>query len=119
MFAAMAGIVLAAQLGSGPPDLGDSYLIGAYATAFLGSTIIIPGRFNVAGLVIATLILGFGVNGFQLIGTPFWIIPLFQGIALLAAVSLGKVRRLRRSRALAAEPGDPVASRAADSSQES
>jgi ribose transport system permease protein len=96
---AIAGIVLAARLGSGPPGLGDGYLIGAYASAFLGSTIITPGRFNVVGLVVATLIIGVGVNGLQLMGTPFWVVPIFQGAALLVAVTLGSVRSALRSKA--------------------
>jgi ribose transport system permease protein len=91
--AAIGGIVLAARIGSGPPGLGDSYLLGAYASAFLGSTMITPGRFNVVGLVVATLILGVGVNGFQLLGAPFWIVPIFQGSVLLVAVALGNLRK--------------------------
>lgn len=91
--AAMAGIMFAAREGAGPPDIGDSYLIGAYSVAFLGSTIIIPGRFNVVGLIVALLIISIGVNGLQLIGLPFWVEETFQGMALLVAVLLGRHRR--------------------------
>lgn len=91
--AAGAGILFAARLGSGPPDIGDGYLIGAYATAFLGATIIRPGRFNVGGLVIALLILAVGVNGLQLVGIPFWVVETFQGGALLVAVVSTRLRR--------------------------
>jgi ribose transport system permease protein len=91
--AAIAGVLYAARLGSGPPDVGDGYLIGAYATAFLGATIIRPGRFNVVGLIVALLILAVGINGLQLAGVPFWIEETFQGAALLVAVVITKVRR--------------------------
>lgn len=90
--AAIAGIVFAAAAGSGPPNIGDGYLIGAYSVAFLGSTIIYPGRFNVGGLIIALLIVSIGVNGLQLVGLPFWVEEMFQGLALLVAVLLGRGR---------------------------
>jgi ribose transport system permease protein len=97
--AAIAGILYAAQLGQGPPGVGDSFLLPAYATAFLGATIIKPGRFNVAGLVVAILILAVGINGFELLGAPFWVESLFQGLALVGAVALSQIRGVRRAKA--------------------
>lgn len=94
--AGIAAVLFAAQLGSGPPDIGDSYLLGGYATAFLGATIIRPGRFNVGGLVVALLILAVGINGLQITGIPFWVVETFQGAALLVAVVLTKVLRSNR-----------------------
>jgi ribose transport system permease protein len=91
--AAIAGILFAAQTGSGPPGIGDSYLLGAYASAYLGSTIIRPGRFNVIGLVVAVLIIAIGVNGLELSGLPFWVTETFQGVALLVAVVLSRLER--------------------------
>ena len=91
--AAIAGILFAAQTGSGPPGIGDSYLLGAYASAYLGSTIIHPGRFNVAGLIVAVLIISIGVNGLELAGLPFWVTETFQGVALLVAVVLSRLER--------------------------
>jgi ribose transport system permease protein len=72
--------------------VGDSFLLPAYATAFLGATIIRPGRFNVGGLVVAILILAVGINGFELLGTPFWVQSLFQGVALVGAVAIAQIR---------------------------
>jgi len=94
--AAIAGIVFAARLGSGPPDIGTGFLIGAYSVAFLGSTIIQPGRFNVVGLIVALLIISVGVNGLQVAGLPFWVVETFQGLALLVAVLLGRRRGANR-----------------------
>jgi ribose transport system permease protein len=91
--AAIAGILFAAQAGSGAPGVGDSYLLGAYAACFLGATIIRPGRFNVAGLIVAVLIIAIGVNGLQLWGVPFWVTQTFQGVALLVAVVITKLER--------------------------
>jgi ribose transport system permease protein len=93
LMAAVAGVLFAAQTGSGPPGVGSSYLLAAYSTAYLGSTIIRPGRFNVVGLIVALSIIAFGVNGLQLAGLPFWVTETFQGTALLVAVVLGKTRK--------------------------
>lgn len=94
--ASIAGIVFAARLGSGPPGAGTPYLLPAYATAFLGATIIKPGRFNVGGLVVAMLIIAVGINGLQIMGIPFWVVDLFQGTALITAVLLTKLQGRRR-----------------------
>lgn len=88
--AAIAGIVFAARLGAGPPGIGVGYLIGAYSVAFLGSTIIHPGRFNVGGTIVALLIISIGINGLQITGLPFWVVETFQGLALIVAVLLGR-----------------------------
>jgi len=93
--AAIAGIVFAARLGSGPPGAGGAYLLPAYATAFLGATMIRPGRFNVGGVVIAILILAVGINGLQIAGIPFWVVDVFQGTALVVAVLLSRFQASR------------------------
>lgn len=90
--AAGAGIIFAAEIGSGQPDSGSTYLLPAYAAAFLGSTMIRPGRFNVPGLLVAIAILAFGVNGLQLANAPTWLVDGFQGAALIVAVVLSRLR---------------------------
>jgi ribose transport system permease protein len=95
IIAALAGVTYAARLGSGPPGTGASYLLPAYAAAFLGSTMIRPGRFNVPGLVVALCIVAFGINGLQLAGLPFWIVEIYQGTVLIIAVLLARWRSRR------------------------
>jgi len=72
--------------------VGAQYLLPAYAAAFLGSTMIKPGRFNVPGLLVGISILAIGINGLQLRGIPFWVIATFQGGALILAVVFSKIR---------------------------
>jgi ribose transport system permease protein len=93
--AAIAGVVFAARLGSAPPNVGGAFLLPAFATAFLGSTIIEPGRFNVGGLLVAIFIIAIGINGLQLMGIPFWVVDTFQGAALIVAVVLSRLRGMR------------------------
>lgn len=92
LFSSLAALVYVSRIGSGQPDIGGQYLLPAYAAAFLGSTMIKPGRFNVLGLLVGIAILAVGINGLQLNGTPFWVIATFQGGALILAVIFSKIR---------------------------
>jgi ribose transport system permease protein len=88
--AAWAGILLSSSTASASPSIGPSYLLPAFAAVFLGSTQITPGRFNIWGTILAVYVLATGVKGLQLVGAPFWIPDLFNGVALLLAVGLSK-----------------------------
>ena len=44
--AGVAGVVFAETLGSADPNISTTFLLPAFASAFLGSTSIVPGRFN-------------------------------------------------------------------------
>jgi ribose transport system permease protein len=97
--AAIAGVIIASNLGSGQPTLGPTYLLPAYAGAFLGATTIRPGRFNVGGTLIAVYLLAATVTGLQQLGAADWVESLFNGGALIVAVAFsGYVARLRRRR---------------------
>ncbi|MFC4048083.1 ABC transporter permease [Actinomadura syzygii] len=109
LFAAAAGVLVTAKIGNVAPTLGPAYLLPSFAACFLGTTQLKPGRFNVGGTVIALLLLAVGVKGLQLNGNQLWVTDLFNGVALLAAVSAallsGRIRpKLRpRRRAVRAE----------------
>jgi ribose transport system permease protein len=96
--AAVGGILLASSINSASQTLGPSYLLPAYAGAFLGATQIKPGRFNIWGTLIAIYLLETGVEGLQLIGANLWVTDLFNGIALLGAVSVALTAEKRRKR---------------------
>lgn len=100
--AAIAGALLTAQLGTATPDVGPPYLLPAYAAAFLGSTQLKPGRFNVGGTILAIALLATGVKGLQLAGASDWVTDLFNGVALIVAVGASLADRhllaLRRLR---------------------
>jgi ribose transport system permease protein len=98
LFATIAGVVYAARLGSGPPNSGASFLLPAYASAFLGSTMIKPGRFNVPGLIVALFIVAVGINGLQLYGIPFWVVDTYQGLVLIVAVVLARTKTSRKAK---------------------
>jgi ribose transport system permease protein len=96
IFAGLAGVLESAEIGSGSPSLGPSYLLPVFAGVCLGSTQIRPGHFNVWGTVLAVYVLAMGVKGLQLAGAPFWIPDMFNGVALIVAVGLSRGEHLRQ-----------------------
>ncbi|GAA2037498.1 ABC transporter permease [Catenulispora yoronensis] len=96
-----AGVLASSQLATGDPTIAQSYLLPAFAAAFLGSTQFHGGRFNVAGTLLAVLVLAVGVTGLQLAGAPIWLPDLFNGIALLAAVGFAQFQKRPTTRTAA------------------
>lgn len=94
--AALGGVVLAGTLGSSDPNVGASYLLPAFAAAFLGSTAITPGRFNPWGTFIAVFFLVTGVTGLNLLGFTGWVEQLFYGGSLIIAVAVSHLAAKRR-----------------------
>ena len=87
--AALAGVVLTMQLGAASFGAGSPYLLPAFAAAFLGSTQILPGRFNVRGTIVALYLLAIAVKGLQLSFPELpWIKDLVSGLVLIVAVSI-------------------------------
>ena len=94
----LAGIVLTATNGAANPQSGSYYLLPAFAAAFLGSTCIIPGRFNAIGTFVAVYFLVTGITGLQYLGYAGWPEQVFYGGSLIVAVSIGHVVGRRSSR---------------------
>src|SRR3954447_19489783 len=85
--AGAAGIMFASL--NGPSlNFGGTLLLPAFAAAFLGSTQLIPGRFNVWGTLLAIFVLATGVQGLQLVSGASWLNDMFNGVALIIAVAL-------------------------------
>jgi len=81
---------------------GGALLLPAFAAVFLGSTQFLPGKFNVWGTVLAVLVLATGVKGLQLATGQQWLESMFNGVALVAAVSFA-VWRQKQSKVRARE----------------
>lgn len=95
--AAIAGVLYAGVLGSADPYSGLNYLLPAFAAAFLGSTTITPGRFNSWGTMIAVYFLGSGITGLTMLGIPLWVTNVFNGGALILAVTISQFTRGREA----------------------
>jgi ribose transport system permease protein len=95
LISAFAGVLYAGTLGSADPTSGLSFLLPAFAAAFLGATTIIPGRFNPIGSIAAVYFLVTGITGLQLLGVQTFVQQLFYGGALVLAVALSQFARRR------------------------
>jgi ribose transport system permease protein len=93
--AGIAGVLLTSEIGTVSSDQGVSYLLPAYAAAFLGATMIEPGRPNAWGTFVAAMLLGTGVTGLQLAGASEWVPYAFNGVALIVAVGLAILQQKR------------------------
>jgi ribose transport system permease protein len=96
--AALAGAMVLTTAGAAQSSIGKSYVLPAFAAAFLGSTAIRPGRFNVWGTVVAVYFLETGITGLQLKGFEVWITDVFYGLALVIGVLVATVASNLRSR---------------------
>ena len=91
------GGVLYTSLTGPSLSFGGTLLLPAFAAAFLGSTQLHRGRFNVWGTLIAIYVLATGVEGLQLVSGAQWLADMFNGVALIVAVALA-VDRVRPNR---------------------
>lgn len=101
VLAAGAGVLYAGTSGSADPTSGTSFLLPAYAAAFLGATTIVPGRFNAWGTIIAAYFLVTGVTGLAILGLGAWVQDVFYGGALIVAVALSQIARRRTEQVIA------------------
>jgi ribose transport system permease protein len=116
--AGLAGVMFSSL--NGPSlNFGGTLLLPAFAAAFLGSTQLIPGRFNVWGTLLAIYVLATGVQGLQLVSGAAWLSDMFNGVALIVAVALSIQRspsaqwqriknRFRRGSGEGGDPEDEV-----------
>lgn len=88
--AAIAGILLTAQSASAFSNAGQSYLLPAFASAFLGSTLSPDGRFSVVGTVVAVLFIAVVQTGLTMLQLSSGTIYVAQGALLIAAVLLSR-----------------------------
>ena len=95
LLGAVAGVLYAGTQGAADPVSGASYLLPAFAAAFLGSTSIRPGRFNPWGALIAVYFLVVGITGLVFLGVSSFVQDMFYGGALVLAVTLSQLVRGR------------------------
>jgi ribose transport system permease protein len=96
-FSACAGILYAGTIGAADPLSGLTFLLPAFAAAFLGATSISPGRFNPWGSFVAVYFLVTGITGLTILGIQTFVQNLFYGGGLVLAVALSQLVRNREA----------------------
>lgn len=89
---AIAGTMLAAQLGAAAPNAASTHLLTVIAAIILGGTSLYGGRGSVWGTLLAVLILGTLANGLTLLDVSSFWQDVTRGVVLMLAVSLDQIR---------------------------
>lgn len=97
LFAGLGGLFLALQTSSGNADIpqAGAYTLNSIAAVVIGGTSLLGGTGSAIGSVIGALVLRVISFNFRIFDVAPLMQPLFEGIVLLAAVSLGGFKMLR------------------------
>jgi ribose transport system permease protein len=97
LFAGIGGLYLAFQTSSGNADVpqAGAYTLNSIAAVVIGGTSLMGGSGGAIGSLIGALVLRAISFNFRIFDIPPLLQPLFEGLVLLAAVSLGAARTFR------------------------
>ncbi len=98
LMGAIAGVLYVGTTAAADPSSGLTFLLPAFAAAFLGATSINPGRFNPWGTIVSVYFLVTGITGLSILGVSTFVQDLFYGGALVIAVTLSQIVRGREER---------------------
>lgn len=88
---ALAGLLLAARLGSVQHTMGEPLLLPAYAAVFIGTTASPTGSPTVAGTLLGVAITGVLANGMTIMGVDPFIQKIMTGLIIIVAVLLRRL----------------------------
>ena len=95
--AGIAGMIITARLNSAEPLAGQGYEMDAIAATILGGTSMQGGKGNIAGTIIACLILNILKNGLVLLSISSHYQEVLTGIILIAAVYISESNKRKKS----------------------
>jgi ribose transport system permease protein len=104
--AGVAGLILAARINSGQPNLGEGLELQAIAAAVIGGMALAGGRGTLGGVVLGVLVLGILQNGLDITNVSSFLQQVISGAVILAAVIVDSLRnRPRAAGRFAGAPG--------------
>jgi len=97
---ALAGLFIAARIGSGNAQAGASYLFDSFTTVFMGGTLVTGGIGGYSGTLAASLIIASIGRILQFLGITIWYHFIVKGVLLasVAGIQLYIVRRGREEK---------------------
>lgn len=97
--AGIAGLILAARINSGQPNLGEGLELQAIAAAVVGGMALMGGRGTIAGVAMGVLVLTVLQNGLDITNVSSYVQDVLSGVVILLAVIVDQLRdRPRRPR---------------------
>lgn len=88
---ALAGLLLAARLGSVQTSMGEVFLLPAYAAVFLGTTVSRTGTPSIGGTLLGVALAGVIANGLTILGAATFVQSMVTGAIIIAAVLFRQV----------------------------
>jgi ribose transport system permease protein len=88
LVAGVGGVIASAGLGGFNPSDAPTYLLPTFAATFLGTAVVLPGKFNPLGTLVAIYFLATGILGLELLGAASWVSDVFYGGVLVIAVAI-------------------------------
>ncbi len=92
LLAAVAGVMLVSRSGNAVPRGVETYLTDCFVAVYIGTLISTKNKFNIIGSVIGALFVGFIGNFITLMGMGIAYKNIFNGIFIIAAVTLGVLK---------------------------
>jgi simple sugar transport system permease protein len=88
VFAAVAGILFAARVGSGQIDAGAPLLMESVAAVFVGYSVFGAGKPNVIGTFLGAVLIGILLNGLTMQNLPYYSHDIVKGGVLVLALAI-------------------------------
>ena len=92
---ALAGVLLAARLGSVQPQMGEPLLLPAYAAVFIGTTASPTGSPSIVGTLLGVAITGVLTNGMTILGVEPFVQKMLTGAIIIVAVLVRRLGRVK------------------------
>lgn len=86
-FATLAGILLAARIGTGQVSAGAPLLMDGVAAAFIGFSVFGAGKPNVIGTFVGAVLIGILLNGLTMLNVPYYAQDIVKGSILIGALA--------------------------------
>lgn len=98
LFCGMAGILMAARIGTGQVNGGEPILMDAVAAAFVGYSVFGAGKPNVIGTFLGAVLIGILLNGLTMLNLPYYAYDIVKGTVLVLALAVTYYQLRKKNR---------------------